>query len=54
MWDLVIIDYLQLMTSANRRSEGNRVQEISEITRSLKIMAKELNIPVLTLSQPCA
>lgn len=49
--DLVIIDYLQLMTSANRRSEGNRVQEISEITRSLKIMAKELNIPVLTLSQ---
>ena len=33
--DLVIIDYLQLMTSANRRSEGNRVQEISEITRSL-------------------
>ena len=49
--DLVIIDYLQLMTSANRRSEGNRVQEISEITRSLKIMAKELNLPVLTLSQ---
>ncbi len=49
--DLVIIDYLQLMTSASRRSEGNRVQEISEITRSLKIMAKELNIPVLTLSQ---
>lgn len=49
--DLVIIDYLQLMTGANRRNDGNRVQEISEITRSLKIMAKELNIPVLTLSQ---
>ena len=49
--DLVIIDYLQLMTSASRRGDGNRVQEISEITRSLKIMAKELNIPVLTLSQ---
>ena len=49
--DLVIIDYLQLMTGASRRNDGNRVQEISEITRSLKIMAKELNIPVLTLSQ---
>ena len=49
--DLVIIDYLQLMTSASKRGDGNRVQEISEITRSLKIMAKELNIPVLTLSQ---
>ena len=46
--DLVIIDYLQLMTSASRRGDGNRVQEISEITRSLKIMAKELNIPVYT------
>lgn len=47
--DLVIIDYLQLM-SGSRRID-NRVQEISEITRSLKIMAKELNIPVITLSQ---
>lgn len=46
---LIIIDYLQLMTSS-RRTE-NRVQEISEITRSLKIMAKELNIPVMALSQ---
>lgn len=46
---LVIIDYLQLMQSA-RRTE-NRVQEISEITRSLKIMAKDLNVPVLVLSQ---
>lgn len=46
---LVIIDYLQLMTSG-RRTE-NRVQEISEITRSLKIMAKELNVPVIALSQ---
>ena len=46
---LVVIDYLQLMSSS-RRSE-NRVQEVSEITRSLKIMAKELNVPVITLSQ---
>ncbi|GHV29117.1 replicative DNA helicase [Clostridia bacterium] len=48
--DLVIIDYLQLMASSGRRSD-NRVQEMSELTRSLKIMAKELNLPVLTLSQ---
>lgn len=48
--DLVIIDYLQLM-SGSRRTESNRVQEISEITRNLKIMAKELNIPVIALSQ---
>lgn len=47
--DLVFIDYLQLMGSA-RRIE-NRVQEISEITRSLKIMAKEINVPVVVLSQ---
>ena len=46
---LVIIDYLQLLSSG-KRSE-NRVQEVSEITRSLKIMAKELNVPVITLSQ---
>lgn len=46
---LVVIDYLQLMNS-NRRIE-NRVNEISEITRQLKLMAKELNVPVITLSQ---
>jgi replicative DNA helicase len=46
---LVVIDYVQLMSSG-RRSE-NRVQEVSEITRSLKVMAKELNVPVLVLSQ---
>lgn len=50
--DLVVIDYLQLMSGSTKRSgDGNRVQEISEITRNLKIMAKELNVPVLTLSQ---
>lgn len=46
---LVIIDYLQLISSCKRVS--NRVQEISEITRQLKIMAKELNIPIICLSQ---
>lgn len=47
---LVVIDYLQLMNSAGNY-HGNRVSEISEITRSLKIMAKELNVPVIVLSQ---
>lgn len=47
--DLIVIDYLQLMSSA-RRTE-NRVQEVSEMTRSLKMMAKDLNVPVITLSQ---
>ena len=47
---LVIIDYLQLMNSVGNY-HGNRVAEISEITRSLKIMAKELNVPVIVLSQ---
>ncbi len=47
--DLVVIDYLQLMTSSSRID--NRVQEISQITRGLKILAKELDVPVLTLSQ---
>ena len=46
---LVVIDYLQLLRTG-RRSD-NRVQEVSEITRSLKVMAKELNVPVITLSQ---
>ena len=47
--DLIVIDYLQLMQSI-RRSD-NRVQEISDITRALKIMAKELNVPVIAISQ---
>ena len=46
---MVIIDYLQLMNG--RGKSDSRQQEISEISRSLKIMAKELNVPVLTLSQ---
>ncbi len=50
---LVVIDYLQLMTSAGGKSYGgeNRQQVVSDISRSLKIMAKELNVPVLCLSQ---
>lgn len=47
---LVVIDYLQLMSST-KNYNGNRVVEISDITRNLKIMAKELNVPVITLSQ---
>ncbi len=47
--DLVVVDYLQLMTVAGKTD--NRVQEISAITRNMKIMAKELNVPVLMLSQ---
>ena len=50
---LVIIDYLQLMTSAGgpSRSSDNRQQVVSDISRALKIMAKELNVPVVCLSQ---
>lgn len=48
--DLIIIDYLQLMSGSNNIRDG-RVQEISEITRGLKSIAKELNIPIIALSQ---
>ena len=49
---LIVIDYLQLMRpSAGRSGPENRVQEISEITRGLKAIAKELNVPILALSQ---
>lgn len=47
--DLVIIDYLQLMNGTKRTD--NRVQEVSEITRSLKLLAKDLGVPVITLAQ---
>ena len=48
---LVVIDYLQLMSGGPGKSNENRVQEVSNISRSLKIMAKELNVPVICLSQ---
>ena len=49
--DLLIVDYLQLVTASGNRKDGNRVQEVSEITQGLKALAKELNICVVALSQ---
>ena len=49
--DLIIIDYLQLMSASTKVKNEGRVQEISEITRGLKAIAKELNIPIIALSQ---
>ena len=48
---LIIIDYLQLIQGSGNRRNGSREQEISEISRSLKILAKELDVPVIALSQ---
>lgn len=48
--DLIVVDYLQLLQGTSNRTE-NRVQEISEISRSLKTLARELNVPVLACSQ---
>jgi len=49
--DCIVVDYLQLINGASKNAQANRVQEISEITRGLKTLAKELNVPVLALSQ---
>ncbi len=48
---LVVIDYIQLISGGKTKGDGNRQQEISDISRSLKIMANDLNIPVIALSQ---
>lgn len=49
--EMIIIDYLQLMTAGGSKGSGNREQEISTISRSIKEIAKELNVPVIALSQ---
>lgn len=48
---LIVVDYLQLLQGSGRNSGDNRVQEISEISRGLKTLAKEMNVPVIALSQ---
>ncbi len=48
---MVIIDYLQLMSGSGARRNESRQQEISEISRALKVLARELNIPIIALSQ---
>ncbi|HET6839788.1 MAG TPA: replicative DNA helicase [Bradyrhizobium sp.] len=48
--DLIVVDYIQLLQGSSRRSD-NRVQEVTEITTSLKALAKELNVPIIALSQ---
>jgi len=49
--DLLVVDYVQLLQGSSQRASENRVQEITEITTRLKALAKELNIPILALSQ---
>ena len=48
---LIIVDYLQLLTPSHRRESDGRVQEVSEMSRSLKILARDLDVPILALSQ---
>jgi replicative DNA helicase len=49
--DLIIVDYIQLLQGSSRRAAEGRVQEVSEITTSLKALAKELSLPIIALSQ---
>jgi replicative DNA helicase len=49
--DLLIVDYIQLLQGSSKRASEGRVQEVSEITTSLKALAKELNVPIIALSQ---
>jgi len=48
---LIIVDYLQLLTPSSRRDSDGRVQEVSEMSRSLKILARDLDVPIVALSQ---
>ena len=49
--DLIMIDYVQLMSSGSNKKDQNRQNEVSDISRNLKITAKELNVPIIALSQ---
>jgi len=49
--DLLVIDYIQLLQGSQRRASESRVQEVTEITTNLKALAKELNVPIIALSQ---